>query len=267
VDVVLVAIPVGLRERVMPTIFARHWHAFCEKPYAITLAEHDEYLAAARNNAVEAGVAYVRRFATPTVLARQLVASAPFGPIVRVSAREGFAMRGTGKAGWYLEHPAIGGGGVLMETGSHLIDQVLTILQARDVALVSCRQHRYRGIDLASSLSADVSTVQFGSVACDFEVSMLTDMCNGIFIEFPRHVLKVDLSFEGGVELLTTDSARVCSFEPQGGADTPAKGYYLEWRAFLDQCRTGAASPVSASSARHTTALIEQCYRRARSVA
>jgi predicted dehydrogenase len=267
VDLVLVAIPVGLRDRVMPTVFARSWHAFCEKPYAITLAEHDEYLAAADERDVETGVAFVRRFAAPTVLARRLLAAAPFGPILRVSACEGFAVRGTGKSGWYLENPAIGGGGVLMETGSHLIDQVLTILQATDASLISCRQHRYAGVDLASTVEAEVSSERFGPVPCHFEVSMLSDLCNGIFVEFADHVLKVDLSFEGGVELLSKGGDRVCSYDTPDGADTPAKGYYLEWREFLDQCRTRRRSMVSASTARHTTALIERSYRRAEAAA
>src|SRR5689334_22132318 len=40
VDMVLVAIPVGVRHIYLETIFARRWHAFCEKPFASTLTEH-----------------------------------------------------------------------------------------------------------------------------------------------------------------------------------------------------------------------------------
>ena len=48
VDIVLVAIPVGYRPPVMKYIFQRGWHAFCEKPFALTVAEHALYLTEAR---------------------------------------------------------------------------------------------------------------------------------------------------------------------------------------------------------------------------
>ena len=92
---------------------------------------------------------------------------------------------------------------------------------------------------------------------------MLTDLCNGVFIEFPEHILKVDLSFEGAVQLLTKAGEMVCAYDPPEGAGTPVQGYYLEWQDFLHQCRSRMPSLVSGATARTTTALIEQCYRHA----
>src|SRR4029077_17406585 len=48
VDAVLVATPVGSRHAVVPAVLARGWHAFCEKPFALTLADHQRYVRDAR---------------------------------------------------------------------------------------------------------------------------------------------------------------------------------------------------------------------------
>src|SRR5256885_17205614 len=48
VDVVLIATPVGSRSAVVPEVLARGWHALCEKPFALTLADHERYVADAR---------------------------------------------------------------------------------------------------------------------------------------------------------------------------------------------------------------------------
>src|SRR5258708_7826136 len=73
VDIALLAIPLGFRGPVMATVFSRKWHAFVEKPFAATLAEHDGILQAAASAGVEVGVAFLRRFYAGTVLARQLI--------------------------------------------------------------------------------------------------------------------------------------------------------------------------------------------------
>src|SRR5206468_12511189 len=57
VDVVLVAVPVGARQAVVPEVLSRGWHAFCEKPFAMTLAEHEAYLADAARYGVQIGAA------------------------------------------------------------------------------------------------------------------------------------------------------------------------------------------------------------------
>src|SRR3954465_1749518 len=84
VDIVLVATPVGSRRAVVPEVLARGWHAFCEKPFALTLAEHDAYVADARARGLQIGVGQVRRYAKPTVNARTLIRRGVLGPIERV---------------------------------------------------------------------------------------------------------------------------------------------------------------------------------------
>ena len=261
VDVVLVAVPVGARQAVVPEVLSRGWHAFCEKPFAMTLAEHETYLADAARYGVQIGAAQLRRYAKHTVTARKLLEHQMLGPIVGLSAAEGVQLRRTGRGSeWYMSDPAAGGG-IFMEMGLHLVDQILFILGARRVSLRSCSQNVHLGYDLATSLVADVETALGAAIECGVDFSVVDDLCNGIFVEFPNYVLKV--AFEE-LSILSRDGETLCELSSSDGATSVVEGFSREWRDFLQQCRTGEPSAVDAATVRNTTALIEACYARSR---
>src|SRR6185295_10199589 len=266
VDAVLVATPVGSRNAVVPAVLARGWHAFCEKPFALTLADHQSYVRDARARGLQIAVGQVRRYAKPTASARALIRGGAFGPIQRVLAAEGFHMRGTGRGtGWHMNDRKAGGG-VLGEFGSHLIDQVLFILGAAsaDSARVrDCAQRVHLGLELASSLVADVSVNGGAPVPCSIDVSLLDDLCSGIFIEFASITLRVGLGFEDTLSLVSKSGEPLASLNMAEGADSPVQAFYLEWKDFLRQCRTGEPSAVDAASVAATTALIDGALVRA----
>lgn len=264
VDVVLVAVPVGARRAVVPQVLSRGWHALCEKPFAMTLAEHESYLADAHRYGVQIGAALLRRYAKHTVTARNLIEHQVLGPVVGVSAAEGAYLRRTGRGSeWYMTDPGAGGG-IFMEMASHLVDQILFIVGATNVVLRSCSQNTHLGYDLATSLVADVETAAGTSIECGVEFSTVEDLCNGIFVEFSNCVLKV--AFEE-LSILSGDGETLCQLSSSGGASSVIEGFCREWRDFLEQCRTGEPSAIDAATVRNTTALIEACYAQPRGAA
>ena len=100
-------------------------------------------------------------------------------------------------------------------------------------------------------------------IRCTFEVSRIADLCNGIFIQFSNFILKCGLGFDTPLEMCTLDGRSIASLEIDDGAESIAGAFFLEWRDFIDQCISGYPSTVSADSARHSTALIEECYQSA----
>ena len=261
VDVALVATPVGSRSEIIPQALSLGWHVFCEKPFALTVADHDAYVAEAGRRGRQIGVGQVRRYARPTASARKLIERAFLGPVLRVVAADGFRMRGTGRSGgWHMTDPSAGGG-VLAETGSHLIDQVLYILQAADVSLRACERRVHLGLELASSLTADVTTATGATVECSMDISLLDDLCNGIFVEFPGYTLRVGLGFEDSLTLVSREGELLAEFVMQDGSGSAVQGFYMEWKDFLHQCRTGERSTIDARTVRQTTALVEACLR------
>jgi predicted dehydrogenase len=265
VDVVVVAIPVGSRASVMPTVLDRGWHAFCEKPFAASLAEHDRFVAQARARGLQVGVGLVRRYAPATLHARELVRSGRLGPVTRAWASEGFRMTRTGRdTGWYLAEPEAGGGGVLMETGSHLLDQLFTILDAGRFRIFECTQRRHSGLDFETRILGEVSTDSQPPIPCAFELSWLDDLCSGLFIEHGDVVLKCGLYFDDSLDLLAPDGTTLGTLEVASGTDTPSRACHREWQDFLRQCATGDSTLTSVDMARETTGAIENAYEIAR---
>jgi predicted dehydrogenase len=210
---------------------------------------------------LQIGVGQVRRYAGPTASARSLVERGILGPIVRVMAADGVRMRGTGRGGgWHLADRA-SGGGVLAETGSHLIDQLIHVVGGVGASLRECSQQVHLGLELASSLVADVTTGTGRTVECRIEVSLLEDLCNGVFVEYPTCMLRVGLAFDDTLTLVSKRNQTVAELVVRGGATSAVQAFYLEWMDFLSQCRTGIPSTVDAATVRTTTALIEDAIR------
>jgi predicted dehydrogenase len=261
VDIVLVAIPVGYRRDVMKRIYSRGWHAFCEKPFAVTRAEHEQYLTDARAQNVQVGVGLLRRYGPATLMARKIIASGCFGPITAVWASEGFRTKRTGKdSGWYMGDPKVVGGGVLMETGSHLVDQLCTILDVISFNVNSCTQRTLANLEFETRFSGSVSTDRQREIPAAFEVSRLEDLCNGIFIQFSSFIMKCGLFFADPLEIITTDGRTLARLAAEEGAGTLGQALFLEWKDFIEQCMTGKPSYISAETAIQSTALIERCY-------
>jgi len=151
-----------------------------------------------------------------------------------------------------------------METGSHLVDQICTILKVVDFQMDNCIQRKFRGLEMETRFSGTVSTAHQRRISCLFEVSRLEDLCNGIFIEFSGFILKCGLGFDSPLEILTRDGMPFSQFQLQPVTEKAA--FALEWRQFLQQCRTGNPSNMSADTARMSSAIIEACYHHAEEI-
>lgn len=264
VEIVLVAIPVGYRNEVMHQIFQRRWHAFCEKPFATTVTECDQYLSEAEKEKVQVGVGMVRRYGAAAVTAKRMIRERCFGDIIEVRASEGARLKRTGREdGWYMADAKAAGGGVLMETGSHLVDQMCMILDVNEFKLQRCVQKKFKGLDLETTFIGSVSNEWQNDIRCLLEVSRIDDLCNGIFLKFQNLILKCGLGFDGPLEVYSLEGKPVAQLVAAEGAKTIAQGFFLEWQDFLGQCISGAKSPISADTARLPISLIEQCYKSA----
>lgn len=263
VDAVLVAIPVGLRSQTLETAFRRGWHAFVEKPFAATLKEHDAILAAARAAGVQVGVGLMRRFYRPTLIARDLLRRNAFGPLKEVWAAEGGPMRGSGRGDdWYQNDPSAARGGVLIETGSHLIDQALFMVDAVSFQDLRGRLAVVEGLDLDSRIGMRVlRRGQADAFEFRLMLSRLSEVCAGIHLVFENATVRVGLGSDGHVDLVDVDFRRLCRLDvPIRFASGVYQAFFLEWEGFIEQCRSGVSSEVDASTARLGTRIIEEAY-------
>ena len=260
VDAVLVATPVGSRVEILDVVAKRRWHAFCEKPFAATPEDHERMIAALAGARRLAGVGLVRRFYTSTKTARDLVRSEILGPVESVLAGEGLRARKFGRGEWYQSDARATGGGVFAETGTHLVDQVLTVVGAQRVELRQCRQERVNGLEMETRLTGTLTLSSGSTVPLTMGVSRLNDVYNGIVVRCHTGEIRLALDPEAGVDLVDRSGHKIGTLP---GAPKP--GIYAairaEWVDFLDTCARPDASMPDTGLA--TTRFVAQAYARA----
>jgi len=121
VDAVILALPHHLHAVIGVDALKAGKHVLMEKPLASTVAECDALIEAARHADRILAVGQVRRYMVAIQATRQWVASGLLGDL------EGFDVEEGGVYGWpvasdFFFKREMSGGGVLMDTGAHVLD-------------------------------------------------------------------------------------------------------------------------------------------------
>ncbi len=177
IDAVYIATPVNLH--LPQTIAAARSgkHVLVEKPMAMSVAQCDEMISACRQHGVKLGVAYYRRFYPVVDRMRQIIDSGEIGNVLSVSVVTGSAFQmGPSDDGYWRVIPETGGGGALMDIGSHRLDLMLDLFgDVVDVKSVcSTVAADYDSEDCASLVMRFHSGVH-GNLQCYFGTSAEPD--------------------------------------------------------------------------------------------
>jgi predicted dehydrogenase len=267
VDAVLLAIPVGVRDESWRVAAERRWHVLCEKPAARTVQEFDSIVRSMQRAERVASFGLMRRFYHGTICLREMVVGRVFGDPVEIWAGEGGTQPRTGRGGdWYQLDRRLSGGGVLIETGSHLLDQVMVATGASDYALDDYAERSWQGeLEFDARVYGRLIVAQ-ASVPFSCVVTRSVDVCNGLFVRYPHVTLVLPPGPGGVVELRDRDD------RPMGrlvgattGAVTSFQAFRDEWLAFLQQCRSPdlARADEDHRLTRLSVGLIQDCYARA----
>jgi len=186
IDAVYIATPVSLHRDQTIEAAAAGKHVLVEKPMAMTTAECDDMIAACKEHNVRLGVAYYRPFYPVVQRMQELVEAGDIGNVLSVSAVTAtpFAIN-PGEDGYWRVLPELGGGGALMDIGSHRLDLFLRLFgpiagatpgdDGRGVkAFCGTVAAGYQADDLAHVLVQFESGIQ-GSLQCSFGPSVDPD--------------------------------------------------------------------------------------------
>ena len=272
VDAVLIAIPVGVREDAWRAAAERRWHVLCEKPAARTLGELDRLLERMQDAGRVVAFGLMRRFYAGTLWLRQLVAGRVFGDPVEIWAGEGGVQPRTGRGGdWYQLDRRLAGGGILIETGSHLLDQVMFVASASGARVDDYTQRTW-GDDLEfdARVYGRVTGAAFADVPFSCVVTRAAEVCNGVFVRYPRVVLALPPGPSAVLELRDPSGRTMGALHGAiNGATTSFQAFRDEWAAFLRRCRASTPPrPVEEHRVtRVSVGLIDDCYERASAAA
>jgi predicted dehydrogenase len=152
VDAVYVASPVQAHVAQVRACAKAGKHVLCEKPLGRSVAEAEEIVAVCRESGVQLGTAFMMRFQSQHQAATKLIAEGKLGKPVYARAQLSCWYPPMPKA--FRQDPALGGGGSLIDMGSHCVDLLEVFFGP--VKRVSCfinnTVHAYASEDSAAVL-------------------------------------------------------------------------------------------------------------------
>ena len=133
VDIVLCATPNDVHKDIVVNSLLAGKNVICEKPVALTVADFDEMVAAAEKSGKVFSVHQNRRWDVDFLAIKGLIASGEIGDTINIESRI-HGSRGI-PSDWRCHKPY--GGGMMLDWGVHLIDQMLQLIPEK-VVKVSC---------------------------------------------------------------------------------------------------------------------------------
>lgn len=121
IDLALIASPVRFHAAQAVGLLGRGVHVFCEKPLAVSVAEAEAMVAAARSAGRVLAAGQFRRFFPALRAVRETIAAGVFGRLMRVVVHEGGAFDWPAATPSFFD-PQQAGGGVLLDLGVHVLD-------------------------------------------------------------------------------------------------------------------------------------------------
>ncbi len=262
IDALVVATPPGSHAEVAIECLAREVHVLCEKPMAPDLPSAEAMAAAAERSGAILSVGMVRRLGRSVRLLRRFVRLGLVGEIEHVEAEEG------GEFNWPLQSANMfvdaAQGGVLRDTGTHLLDLVQWIAGGQATDLHDYADDSWGGPEANAAVDFAVQANEATRpIPARVEVSFTRALDNRLrvhgskgWIEAPTlggH--QVRYRGTGDPELVTL------SGESERGRSR-VEDFVLQLEGFLEAIRGGGPPPVSAAEAVATVRLIDACHRR-----
>jgi predicted dehydrogenase len=258
-DAAIVSTPHVTHESLVIDLARQGIHSLVEKPMAPSAAACDSLFAGVRKYGTTLAVAFVRRLFPSAVWARTLIGSGRLGRVTHIVWSEGATYD------WPLVSPSffvpqLAAGGVLIDTGSHVLDLLMWWLDAESGECLSCQDTSKGGVEGEVRVQLAIADVDVR-----VELSRLRPLANTCNIV--GELGCVEFGIDVDASYLWRDSLGIVQGTGNICATAPAEH---RWEGlFGEQIRNFAAAvrgrePVYAGYAdgRRVAALIDACYGR-----
>ena len=260
IDICLLTIPYGARPTYIEKISNNNCALYIEKPFAIDSEEHLSIMKRFSPNKLAVG--YQRRYFQIVDELKHIIEDNIYGSLKKISLFEGnFHIKGNKS---YLSNYKMAGGGIIIESAIHALDQILLILEAENVLVENVRSLAKNKIDYDSTIKGQIQGKN-NAIAYELFISNLRNFNNGLYMEFENCTLKCDLSVESTIAIKSKNSNRWYTIAPVGDrSNYPSsinESFKYIWEDFIAALDSGQSNRSSASGSILTTSWIEQIYR------
>jgi predicted dehydrogenase/nucleoside-diphosphate-sugar epimerase len=269
-DGVVLATPPGHHAAAAIQLAGLGFHMFVEKPMATTYSDAGQMVRAAADAGVALSVGMFRRLLPGARLMRSLLEDGLLGAPTGIDIEEG------GEYGWQLATlagltRAAGGGGVLIDLGTHVIDQLL-FMTPGEACVTRYIDNARGGIETDCELQLELDT-RWGRLPARLELSRTRELRNSVRITCERGVLELPRSefsrvFVEPDQHTPTDPVsgrrRRTSIAASWQDEPTLVGYEafrFEFDDWLAATRSGTSSMLSGASALPVVQIIETAYQ------
>lgn len=249
-EAALVATPPGSHGDIAHRYLAAGKHVFVEKPFVGSAEEARRLVQQARDVDRRILVAHFRRLYPSLRTARGFLASGGLGRIRRVEASEGGRWDWPAHSPYFLQDPQ---GGVVWDTGAHLVDMLLYALSldkpGRAVETQLRERVRHPAREPAHDVRAvfDLTLTGGSSVEVRLALSRLEPLAGALKLYGEGGVLVVPTSFAVAPTLFRgSERFQLESIDPDVAATDSLGCFVLEHLEFVAACASRAPSVLDA---------------------
>ena len=261
VDGVLNALPHHLHANVSIEFLERRIPVLVEKPMAVNAEQARGMADAARANGTILQVGLMYRFCRGVATLRRFIEDDLLGELRAFELESGFIYDWPVASGFFFDRRKAGGG-VLIDTGSHMLDLLIGLIGP--VVDFEYRDDSAGGVEADCHLSLTLRA-RSGPVAGQVRLSRLRKLADCLRITGERLTIEYDLSTPDAVRIRATRLFETGeSFIPDMPANdrqTWGQVYVEQLAAFASAVRGGDCR-AAGQDVIESTALISECYRR-----
>ena len=259
IDAAVVTLPNHLHASASTDFLMKGIHVMVEKPMARTAAECNAMLAAAHSGGAILAVGLTRRFMQSAQFAKQAIDNGLLGRIRSFDIQDGFLFNWPLASDFFFRRDAAGGG-VLIDTGVHTLDQVLWWFG--EVRSFEYYDDNFGGVETDCEIFLKLQSGVEGRV----ELSRTRNLRNTAIIRGESAELEVGLARNFAalrlpntpVQIIGQGASADSSGRPQSGQ---VELFVAEYDDFLEAIRRGRRPAVSGLDGSRSVTLIEACYR------
>lgn len=260
VDAVIVATPPQSHAVITKNFLEHGVHVLCEKPLAMTVEDARDMVATGEKFQTHLAVGMVRRLAWSAQALKRMVGVGMLGKIKRFDVVEGWEFNWPLRTGHIFRNE--NSRGVIEDTGPHLFDLLLWILEGESPEIEFCRDDNWGGIEANAEIGISLQKDGY-PVSGSVELSFTRRLRNSIRI-----------AGESGCLEAQTVGAQQILFYPSGEEEmpmviqsqnekSPMSKYPLgtQLMNFVNSIIENRVDYVPGREALVTMKLIESCYR------
>lgn len=256
-DALILAVPHHLHASMGKAALEAGKHVLVEKPLARDAAECDLLVRAAEAAGRVLAVGQVRRYLDAYRATRSFLKSGILGEVVSFDVEEGAVYRWPVASDFFFQRSS-SGGGVLIDTGAHVLDALIWWLG--DLQLTRYADDAHGGVEADCALEVSSQGGARGRVV----LSRIRALRNTAIIRGQKATLEVSLLSNRATLRASGGSQTLAGEFAEGPGAVAGQStldlFRMQAQEWLKAIRGEAAEVTTAREARRSVALIERCY-------